>query len=336
MESNVCTVIRCSVTRYVLIVNIINRRYWVFTQYLDQSHSLHWSTLPCGVDYIIYQEEECPLTQRIHYQGYVQLSSPQYYTFLKSIISANCHLEPQRAPSSDQARDYCLKDRTRVSGPYEMGTYVSVTSKRKQQEEFYTSFRDAILSGSSEETLWMDYPRQMGRLPKMFESLYTYGTTSRVPRIIPRRDDPPSVTVLIGPTGCGKTRLVYDKYGPEDLYVLPISDGFWLDGYSGQKAFLIDEFAGNMPLPRFLQIIDWPALQVPRKGGFVVFNPSRIYITSNIVPYQWYDWLLRRRDGTIKQDRTEHRLAMYRRFTRVVHFTGGQFVDVTGGDYDNL
>lgn len=317
---------------------MLNRKYWVFTQFLASPHNLHWATLPPGVDYVIYQQEMCPDTLRMHYQGYIQLSSSQYMTFLKNIISSNVHLEPQRAPSTDQARDYCLKDRTAVDGPWELGTYVSHTSRRKKQTAYYDDFRDAILSGATERSMWMDYAPQMFRFGKAFQSLYCYGTTSLVPRVIARREEPPHVTVLIGPTGCGKTRYAYDKHGPEDLYVLPITDGFWLDGYSGQLAILYDEFTGNLPLLKFLSLLDRYSISVARKGGFVLYAPDRIYITSNLAPFSWYEWILRRRDGTVKQDRTLQRAAMYRRFSTVLYDdgTGGGMVDVTGSDYDNL
>ncbi len=245
---------------------------------------------------------------------------------MKRLISRNGHFEAQRAPDSNDARDYCLKEATRVAGPWELGTYLN--SKRND----IVLFRDAILSGSSEESLWMQHPTPMARYRGMFQTLYSYGTSSRVPRVIPRRDTPPIVTVLIGPTGCGKTRYVYGAHNASELYVLPITDGFWMDNYSGQEAVLFDEFTGRTPLDRLLALIDAYAIMVPIKGGFVLYSPKYVYITSNLPPLRWYEWFLYNRDGSLKVDRTEQRKAMYRRFSFV--YSGMDLVDITGSDYD--
>lgn len=256
-------------------------------------------------------------------------------TWLKTLISPNVHLEPQRAPSSDQARDYCLKDRTRTAGPWELGSYQAHSAKRTDLSQF----RDAILANASEASLWDTYPVQMARYPKMFQSLFTYGTRHAVPLVIPRRSRAPVVTVLIGPTRCGKTRFAYDSHSPSELYVCPITDGFWMDGYAGQEAVLLDEFTGNMPLRRFLSLLDRYPQRVPIKGGFVLWNPKWIYITSNLPPIAWYEWILYKSDGrTVKQDRTPLREAMYARFTFVYRATSsdGPLDDVTGSEYDDL
>ncbi len=304
----------------------VNRKNWVFTQYLDQPHNLHFAELPEDVTYIVYQEEICPTTKRKHFQGYIQCAKRKYMSFLKRLISPNVHLEVQRAEDSDKARLYCMKEKTRVAGPWELGDYAKVEVSRTD----ITHFRDAILKGATEHDLWMDYCPQMSRYPRMFKSLYTYGTTSTVPRVIPRRCRAPFVTVLVGPTGCGKTRFVYDRHDANDLYSMPLTEGFWLDGYAGHTNVLIDEFTGNMRLEKFLQLIDRYAIRVACKGGFLLWNPQRIYITSNIDPREWYEWVLTHPDGSVKRDRTSQRDAMFRRITFIYRaVVDGPLVDVT-------
>ncbi len=67
------------------------------------------------------------------------------------------------------------------------------------------------------------------------------------------------------------------------------------------------------------------------KGGFLLWNPRWIYITSNIDPREWYEWVLSRPDGSIKRDRTAQRTAMLARFTFVyrAESSAGPLVDVT-------
>nr|ACC78732.1 replication-like protein [Gossypium mustelinum symptomless alphasatellite] len=47
----------------------------------------------------------------------------------------NPHLEKQRARKTDEARDYCLKEETRVSGPYEFGNYVAGGSNKRKLDD---------------------------------------------------------------------------------------------------------------------------------------------------------------------------------------------------------
>ncbi len=237
------------------------------------------------------------------------------------------HLEVQRAPDTDQARDYCLKDRTALAGPWEFGEYSHVVAKRK----LIVDFRNDILAGNTETSLWQDYPMQMARYPRMFNTLYTYGTVSAIPRIMRRRLSKPSVTVLLGSTGCGKTRYVYDAETAEDLYVVPMqhSQSFWLDGYAQHPAILIDEFIGNMPLRRLLKLLDRYVQRVQYKGGFVAWSPDRIYITSNFAIKDWYPEILYYADGTIKRDRSESIRALERRIDRVLSWNGVQFIENT-------
>lgn len=52
---------------------------------------------------------------------------------------------------------------------------------------------------------------------------------------------------------------------------------------------------------------DWPE-QVEVKGGFAWFNPSIIFITTNLHPNQWYEY----------GERQIHYEALCRRFTTVI------------------
>lgn len=92
------------------------------------------------------------------------------------------------------------------------------------------------------------------------------------------------VICLYGPAGTGKTRLVYER--EPNLFICPDSTLQWFDGYGGEEAVLIDDFRG-IPHQRvgfLLQLLDRYPLRVPVKGSFVQWNPSRIYITSNVAP----------------------------------------------------
>ncbi|UXB54117.1 Rep [Chilli leaf curl Ahmedabad alphasatellite] len=88
------------------------------------------------VSYACWQEEESPTTKRRHLQGYLQLKGKRTLNQVKSLFGdLKPHLEKQRARKTDDARDYCMKPETRVSGPFEFGEYCPAGSHKRRQRE---------------------------------------------------------------------------------------------------------------------------------------------------------------------------------------------------------
>src|SRR5690606_12537084 len=73
---------------------------------------------------------------------------------------------------------------------------------------------------------------------------------------LPDRDpkNPPKVYWIFGPTGVGKTKLVYDTF--EDI--CSVSSYDWLGtGYNQNECFLLDDFRElNLPFEQVLKITD--------------------------------------------------------------------------------
>ncbi len=163
-------------------------------------------------------------------------------------------------------------------------------------------FRDAIRSGMAEQELWNFFPVQMAKFPRMFASLHQ---PSKVRK-------PPSVILLYGPTGTGKTRWFFTNAPDNDWYATPVSNGtLWLDGYKGQKWVLFDDFSGQIALVQLLRMLDRYPISLPVKGGHVDFTPAEtVVLTTNIHPRMWYKW----------QGRESQYPALARRITKVYEF----------------
>lgn len=122
--------------------------------------------------------------------------------------------------------------------------------------------------------------------------------------------------LVIGPPGCGKTRLVREETrgkGQELYVVMQSGHGKWFDGYRGQENVLFDDFAGacsKMELTLWLCLIDRYEMEVEVKGGTVWLNSRVKWVTSMFNPYSWYKW----------EGRGEQREAIKRRFTKVIEF----------------
>ena len=96
------------------------------------------------------------------------------------------------------------------------------------------------------------------------------------------------VYILVGPTGIGKTRWVYDNF--EDLWRAPPAEekSQWYDGYNGEKVALFDDFKGGPSYQEALQLCDGREMRVRIKGGFVKWNPDVVIFTSNYEPSTWW------------------------------------------------
>ena len=262
-----------------------------------------WQGPPTGVLYLICQLERGE-SGTPHMQGYVQLLRAQPLTWVKNRISKTAHWEIMRAHDTDQARDYCRKEESRIGGPWEFGRYhksdKTARGGRTKRSDIEL-FRDAIRSGTCEETLWDNFPVQMARFPQMYARL----------RVITKERDPPTVCLLYGDTGTGKTRCFFER-SSDSWYVTPINNGtFWLDGYKDQEWVLFDDFSGQMQLVQLLRLLDRYPILVPIKGSHTSFQCAKyIYITTNIHPYNWYKW----------EGRQGQYDALSRRFTHVWDF----------------
>nr|AIR91926.1 Replicase-associated protein [Melon chlorotic mosaic alphasatellite] len=119
-------------------------RNWCFTLF---SYVLPlFSSLPEWAEYLVFQEEQCSSTGRKHIQGFVTLKRSQRLSFLKKKLGDGVHLEIAKGSASSN-RDYCTKDDTRASGPWEFGVLAEQGSrKRKTMESFQEDPEEMRLS----------------------------------------------------------------------------------------------------------------------------------------------------------------------------------------------
>ena len=93
-------------------------RYWVGTQ---NNVELPPQFDPNKMQYLVYQLERGEQTHHLHYQFYVQFLRAQRFNFVQNCFPG-AHLEQQKG-TNDEARDYSMKEDTRVEGPWEFGEF---------------------------------------------------------------------------------------------------------------------------------------------------------------------------------------------------------------------
>jgi len=89
-------------------------------------------TYPSFVKYCVHQREKGDSGTE-HFQGYAELSTRQRMTGLKKWLPT-AHFEARRG-SSTQARDYCMKEDSRIEGPWEHGEFTAVTAGQRTDLE---------------------------------------------------------------------------------------------------------------------------------------------------------------------------------------------------------
>ena len=272
-------------------------RHFVFT-YNNPTHSPEdlWRALEPLAKYLIFQKE-VGANGTPHFQGYCELKRRTRFPKVKAVIPT-AHIEPRHGTQA-QARSYASKEETRIAGPFEFGDFVENEPRSRNDLK---SFRDAIRAGSSMEQLLDDFPTMVARYPKFITSVRS--TLKHDIRLNLR------VELYYGAPGTGKTRKAFEDNS--DLYVIPISDTLWFDGYDNQRCLLLDDFTGWMKLDHLLRLLDIYKVQIPVKGGFVHLSATKIVITSNKHPLDWYDWT---KHGDVKYQ------ALLRRIHNITHFT---------------
>ncbi len=261
-----------------------------------------WENIPEGVSYLVCQHERGEKTEHDHLQGYVELTRAQDMNWFHSHIHPKAQCK-KRYGTQAQAIAYCSKEETRIAGPWIFGEPYSFG---QGPTSAVVKMRDMIFDGANMRTLIAEMPITLARHLTFARLCFTY-----------RKPEQRTVRVflLYGKTRVGKSRWVNDLYDADDLYISPYMEKkSWFDGYDGEPNVLLDDFSGGMPRTQLLRLLDRYRFRVPNKGGFLWWNPVRIYITTNIHPRKWYrDW----------RDFEEHYDALRARITACYDFNLG-------------
>lgn len=249
-------------------------RAWVFT--LNNHSSVDVPNTFEG-KYCIWQEEQGEAGTR-HLQGYIVWNTPKRLSAIKK-YAPTAHWEVRRG-THDQAKAYCSKEETRLSGPFTYGEEPLGSGTRSD----LISLKRSIDEGKSQLELFEDHFEPM---LKYHKGIALYRSLK-----VPPRTEKTKVIVLFGPTGTGKSYHAHTQF-PNAASVSPPTESkgpIWFDGYDGNVATIIDEFYGWIRHDTMLRLCDAYAYRAPIKGGFVNFNSKYLIITSNQPPSQWYDY----------------------------------------------
>jgi len=243
---------------------------------------------PCS--FFVGQTERCPTTGRLHEQCYAEFERPLRLKEVKDHFeNQQLHCE-RRHGTQEQAIAYCQKEESREAN----SRSVRVGRPHRQRATTNTDADEIHRSNLSE---LYDSNYGLSRLANFdkFPTWYLRHYRAIQPLLLERQLSSPcfrrlQVRVFIGPPGTGKTAAAY--LDEPLLYRVPppsvVPGSVWWDGYGGQDAVLFDDFDGWVPFRTFLQWLDCYPLLLPVKGGFVLANYTKVFITSNLDPFLWF------------------------------------------------
>lgn len=211
-----------------------------------------------------------------HIQGYVELSKPVRLSGMQKMLGGRAHIEARKG-TRDQARDYCMKDGTFE----ERGKWETKGQGRRTDLDPLTTLLACVKEDCDRKTLIETAPHVYSkhiRLLGEYRALCERDASRDFRNVV--------TTVLWGASGVGKTRRVHETE-PNVFWVHP-DDSFPFDGYDGEEAIAFDDFYGNMKHHEMLRILDGYPLPVNVKGGLRYARWTRVYITSNCAPKDWY------------------------------------------------
>lgn len=240
-------------------------RFWMLTI----PHAQWTPYLPPGVTWVRGQLELGD-EGYLHWQIVICLTNKGRMATVRGIFGA-VHCEPTRSAAADE---YVWKDETHVEGTrFQLGT----KPFRRSNANDWPAIWDAARIGD------IDSIPASVRV-QSYSAIRRIGADYAKPIAICR-----TCLVYWGVTGSGKSRKAWEE-ASLDAYPKSPRSKFWC-GYQGQENVIIDEFRGAIDIAYLLTWLDRYPVIVEVKGSSLVLRATKIWITSNIHPSEWYPGL---------------------------------------------
>ncbi len=273
-------------------------RGWLFTDhnYEEKTADTYKNIRDCI--YGVIGNEKAPETGSPHLQGYVYLKFNITFSAMKKRILTATGREPNFRAANGTADSnfvYCSKD----------GDWIE-WGKRPQQGKRIDLLRLKIAAETNMPLIevWRENFEGMLKYHKGFAKFkqLIQQKKGRAWRTI-------KVTLIMGPTGIGKTKKALynqDLSFINDTYLIHGGDIAWWDGYEGEKRLVIDEYANQIKITDLLSLLDGNMKRLNVKHAFSYALWTDVVITTNL-------------EELHEKANPKHKAALARRITTVIN-----------------
>lgn len=247
--------------------------------FLRDLHSLAGATYTCG-------QLEKGAEGTLHLQFFMNFSQKARHTKISKIVP-RVHCEP--VVVNNGADTYCMKEDTRVEGPWEFG----IRPLRRNSKVDWELIKESAKANKLDDIPGQIYVCHYSKLKAIAKDHMTF----------PPDTDHTKGVWIYGPSGCGKSRSARKEY--PNAY--PKLCNKWWDGYQGQKAVIMDDIGPDHEcLGQQLKIwTDHYSCLLETKGGGLPSEFEWFVVTSQY-----------KIEEIFKDERTQE--ALLRRF-KVIH-----------------
>ncbi len=259
-------------------------RRWVGTwnnpKMTDEEFENFWKELEVSgyLQFAVFQRECGEENHVIHFQFYCDFKNAHKFSWVKKRLPYGCHFKPMRTTAT-LCRNYCMKEDTRVSGPYEIGEF-----KEERQRTDYMRAREMLLEGMSIEEVEDLYPTTYAQYKNVLKEIYLNKRTKEFKEKCRNVE----VTYIYGNGGVGKTSAIYKKHGFKNVFFVSRYEKYLFEGYDYQDVIVFDEYDSQIKVTEMNRLLDIYPITLRGLGKEYQACYTKVYILSNISPSEQY------------------------------------------------
>ena len=244
-------------------------RKWILT---INNSLLEWDEIVAlsKADYSCGQVEKGE-SGTIHWQIAIWYKSPKRFAFIKKAFP-EAHIEIM---NSDKGFEYCMKEETRLKGPFEHGTCPIKRNEKLDWEKVWEWAKSGDLDKID---------------PKIRVTQYKTLRTIRADNLKPNDQKKCRGVWIWGQPGIGKSHWARITFAKNEYYIKPANK--WWDGYKGENCVILEDLDKSSAehLGHFLKIwADKWGFRGEVKFGGEAPNYKKFVVTSNYTPNELFE-----------------------------------------------
>lgn len=226
-----------------------------------------------GTKYLVYQQEQCPTTGRVHWQGYVLFNSPRSERSVRLLYRGD-HIEVAKG-SPEQNFAYCTKDETALGSRREFGVRPTKPGSRTDLALYVKRIRE----GATDRDLVDECPTLVARYPRFVAHVRNvFADRKRIREVV--------CFLFTGPTDLGKSTCAENLFPSRFRHTNEFHQ--W-DSYAGEPVIIWDDYDPRLlSVHQLLQLCDPFELLLNVKYGSTLAQFNVIVFTSNQALEDWY------------------------------------------------